>query len=178
MRCETHSKTMKTPPTFTATKSNQIILAIDPGYDRIGFAVLAGTRSNPTLITMGCLTTNRADTHSERLNNIAIAIKKLISVHHPTIAAVEQLFFSRNVKTALKVAEARGVIMNTFTNSKLPIQEFSPQAVKIAATGHGAADKKQVLKMLKLIFKSNLTSEQDDAADALALALCALTQTK
>ncbi len=162
----------------TVIKSNQIILAIDPGYDRIGFAVLTGARSSPKLITMGCLTTNRADTHNERLNDIAVGVKKLIATHHPTIAAVEQLFFSRNVKTALKVAEARGVIMNTLTNCKLPIQEFSPQAVKIAATGSGSADKKQVLKMIKLIFKSNDISAQDDAADALSLALCVITQNK
>ena len=156
-----------------ATRAGPIILGIDPGYDRLGYAVLKGTLTKPELVTVGCVSP-KGSSHHERLQSVAQAIHELTQTYHPTKASVEQLFFSKNVKTAIKVAEARGVIISELARAGLAIQEPSPQAVKIAATGQGNADKKQVEKMLCLIFKLKTAPKPADAADALAIALTGL----
>ncbi len=163
-------------PTNVPRMKTQVVLGIDPGYDRLGYAVLAGTPAQPELVAVGCLTT-REKGHPERLREVASHISHLVQRYHPTRASVEQLFFSKNVKTAIKVAEARGVIVAELARAGIEIVEPSPQAVKIAATGQGNADKRQVQKMLCLIFKLKSPPKPDDAADALAVALCGLTST-
>ena len=153
------------------------MLGIDPGFGRLGYAVLTGTISQPAILAVGCIETKGLD-HGLRLNELRDKLNSVIVKYQPTAAAIERLFFSVNVKTALQVAEARGVVMELLTAHRLPIVELSPQAVKIAATGQGKADKKQVQKMLCLIFKLKQAPKPDDAADALAVALGGLAKTQ
>lgn len=164
---------MSTTSTTTKLKT-QTILGLDPGIGRTGFAVLHGSLANPKLITFGCIETSLKSSHHERLNKLSLAVKKLLTRYQPQGVALERLYFSTNVKTALKVAEARGAITLTISHFGCPLYEFSPQEVKIAATGQGRADKKQIQKMLKLMFKLKEPPKPDDAADAVAVALCGL----
>lgn len=162
----------------TTTKpKEQVILGLDPGLARLGFAVLKRNFSSPIILDVGCFETDKKMSTGERLNLISDKIIYLIEKYKPDAVAVEKLFFSKNVKTALTVAEARGVIIYTASTLSCKIFEFSPQEVKIAATGQGRADKAQVQKMLKIIFKLKQIPKPDDAADALALALCGLYKT-
>lgn len=159
------------------TAPKHTILGLDPGFGRLGYAVLSGSRSSPKIVTFGCIETHATYPHGERLLSIAHEITSLIGHHQPQIVATERLFFSKNVKTALQVAEARGVILLTLAKHGIKPLEFSPQEVKVAATGNATADKEQVQKMLKLMFKLKTPPKPDDAADALAIALCGLTST-
>lgn len=161
-------------PISTTTK-NRVVLGIDPGLGRMGYAVVAGNLSSPQLITVGCLETSAKLAHGERLVALSQGVTSLLKRYKPNIIAIERLYFSKNVKTALAVAEARGAIMLELTRERRPIVELSPQEVKLAATGVGNADKLMVQKMLKLIFKLKQIPKPDDAADALAVALCGLS---
>jgi len=163
---------------YMTTKPKGVILGLDPGIGRIGYAVITGSRSTPNILTLGCLETSRKLSQAERLGEIAAYVRTLLKQWRPDGVAVERLYFSTNVKTALAVAEARGVITLTIQESGCKLYEFSPQEVKLAATGQGNADKKQVQKMLKLMFKLPTPPKPDDAADALALALCAVTKVR
>ncbi len=159
----------------TNPRQSKIVLGIDPGLGRMGYAVVSGSLAAPKLINVGCLETSAELPHGERLVTIAQEVTKLIKKYKPTKVAIERLYFSKNVKTALQVAEARGAIVLELARNKCPIVEPSPQEVKLAATGVGNADKIMVQKMLKLIFKLKEVPRPDDAADALAVALCGLT---
>lgn len=168
---------MKTSMTSMTTKPRpRTILGLDPGTGRTGYAVLQGSLANPKLVTFGCIETKATLSHHERLSELSAAVKKLLTRFQPDGVALERLFFSTNVKTALKVAEARGAITLTISHFGCPLYEFSPQEVKIAATGQGRADKKQVQKMLKLMFKLKEPPKPDDAADAVAVALCGMVR--
>ncbi len=159
----------------STTRPDVRILGIDPGLGRTGYAVLTGSGSSPKLITFGCIETDKKLPHSERLLELTHEVEKLLKQHQPTGVALERLYFSTNVKTAMAVAEARGVITLTVSHFGCPLYEFSPQEVKLAATGQGRADKLMVQKMLKLMFKLKEAPKPDDAADAVAVALCGLT---
>jgi crossover junction endodeoxyribonuclease RuvC len=159
--------------THSTMKLERRVLGIDPGLGRMGYAVVSGTLTTPKLIEVGCIETGGTD-QGRRLVQLTDALERVIARHHPLVAAIEQLYFSVNAKTALKVAEARGVVMEQLTRSKLEVTELSPQAVKLAATGQGNADKRQVQKMICLIFKLKTPPQPDDAADALAVALAGL----
>ncbi len=161
-------------PTRTTTKPEPRILGLDPGLGRTGYAVLKGSGSAPELTTFGCIETSSKLAHHQRLVQLADEVHKLLTRYQPTGVALERLYFSTNVKTALAVAEARGVITLTISHFGCPLYEFSPQEVKLAATGQGRADKKQVQKMLKIMFKLKEVPKPDDAADAVAVALCGL----
>ena len=163
-------------PTRTITRLESRILGLDPGIGRTGYAVLKGSATSPQLATFGCIETSKELPHHERLTQLAHEVQKLLTRHQPTGVALERLYFSTNVKTALAVAEARGVITLTISHFGCPLYEFSPQEVKLAATGQGNADKKQVQKMLKIMFKLKEAPKPDDAADAVAVALCGLAQ--
>lgn len=163
-------------PTSTTTKPKAVALGLDPGFGRLGYAVLSGPRSTPKIITFGCIETSAKQPHGERLAKIAHEVAALVTAYHPSVVAIERLFFSKNVKTALQVAEARGAILLTLAHSRIAPLEFSPQEVKLMATGDGAADKLQVQKMLKLMFRLKVAPQPDDAADAIAIALCGLMQ--
>lgn len=148
------------------------ILGIDPGFARMGYAVLDSDHDDIELIDFGCIKTGIATLFSRRLLKIADEIEDLIKKYEPNIASLETLYFSKNISTGIKVAQARGAILLMLADYGLQIREFSPQAVKIAATGNGAAKKADVQKMLQIIFQLDKKPSPDDAADALAIALC------
>ncbi len=140
------------------------ILAIDPGYDRIGIAVFEGM----VLTHSECFTPKTKD-FSERLLAIHAHLSKIIKKYKPGAIALETLFMTRNQKTAIKVAEARGVVILAAAEASVPLFEYSPQAVKIAVTGSGNADKKSVIKMVDLTVKMPKKRRLDDEYDAIAL---------
>ena len=150
-----------------------IILGIDPGTTRIGYAVIEKKDSdNLNLLTCGCLESKNKE-QKDRLKEISDLISGLILEYHPKILAIEKLFFTKNAKTALAVAEARGVIINSANSLNLNIREFTPLEVKVAITGYGKAEKEQVKKMACRILKLEKMPKIDDTSDALAIALTA-----
>ncbi|MBU4331756.1 crossover junction endodeoxyribonuclease RuvC [Patescibacteria group bacterium] len=156
------------------TKQNKktIILGIDPGIATTGWGVIRTEKNDVKLVNYGCIITSSKTAFSERLNLIHKKLKQIIKKHKPTKAAVEELFFAKNVKTALKVGEARGVILLTAIQTNLMIEEFTPLQVKQALCAYGRAEKAQVQKMVKLRLNLKDIPKPDDAADALAVAIC------
>jgi len=150
-----------------------IILGIDPGTTRIGYAVIEKKDSdNLNLLTGGCLESKNKE-QKDRLKEISGLISDLILKYRPEVLAIEKLFFNKNAKTALAVAEARGVIINSANSLNLNIREFTPLEIKIAVTGYGKAEKEQVKKMACRILKLEKMPKIDDTSDALAIALTA-----
>ena len=152
--------------------ANKKVLAIDPGFDRIGVAVLDKNK----VLYSHCLETNRKLLHEERLLEIGQFIKKVIKKWKPQALAIENLFFNQNISTALKVSEARGVILYEASSAGLMVCEYSPQAIKIAVTGYGKADKIQIANMVKKLISLPKKSSKrlDDELDAIALGICHL----
>ena len=150
-----------------------IILGIDPGTTRIGYAIIKKKDSdNLNLLTCGCLESKNKE-QKDRLGEISGLISDLILKYHPGVLAIEKLFFAQNTKTALTVAEARGVIINSANSLNLDVREFTPLEVKVAITGYGKAQKEQVKKMVCRILKLKKIPKIDDTSDALAIALTA-----
>lgn len=147
------------------------ILAIDPGYERLGIAILEKQNGKDILIHSECFQTDKKEIHSKRLFLIFSKLTELIEKHSPEICAIETLFFSNNVKTALKVAELRGVILTLCEIHKMKIHEFSPQAIKIGVTGYGKSDKTAVIKMIPLLIKIDKKIKHDDEFDAIAVGI-------
>jgi crossover junction endodeoxyribonuclease RuvC len=151
-----------------------IILSIDPGYERLGTAVLEKTTGRERLLYSHCFTTSRTQSHADRLNLVGAEVERIIEHYHPTVLAIETLFFSKNQKTALLVAEARGVILYAAKKHGLAVYEFQPSEIKIAVTGHGNSDKKQMMAMIpRLIDMKNASTphtgpKHDDEYDAIA----------
>lgn len=150
------------------------VLAIDPGYDRLGMAVVEGDPSRPTLIWSGCVEPAKG-AHELRLARVYEATAVTIKKHAPDMLAIETLFFSTNVKTALGVAEARGAILAAAGAAKLRVVEHSPQSVKLAVTGNGRADKMAVARMVPKVVMLSTKRRLDDELDAIALGIAALT---
>ncbi len=148
------------------------ILAIDPGYDRVGVAIVE-TGHPAKLIDSICIETNKKDLQEKRLLDVYEQVSAMIEQWHPTHIALETLFFSVNKKTAIKVAESRGVIVLIAGQHQLPLIELSPQEVKLAMAGVGNADKKQVQKMAELTLKIDISKKLDDEIDAIALGFAA-----
>lgn len=146
------------------------ILAIDPGYDRIGWAVGNKSKSDAT-VAYGLIQTQKQATIFERYRQLQTELTDVIRQHHPTELAIEQLYFSKNTTTALRVSEARGVVIATCLAYGLTVFEYNPSSIKLAVTGHGAADKAAVEKMVRLELKLTTTQLIDDTIDALALFL-------
>lgn len=151
------------------------MLGIDPGFGSLGYAILSGEGRALRALDYGCLKTPARTPFADRLMTIYHTITDLIATHHPTRVGIEKLFFEKNTKTAIDVAQARGVILLACRQARVPIIECTPLQVKLAATGYGAAEKKQVQHMMKLLLKLPSLPTQDDAADALAIAYCAST---
>lgn len=149
------------------------ILAIDPGYDRMGIAVVEGDPSKPTYIWSDCITPPKGAA-SERLAVIARAVEGAITTHTPDILAIESLFFGTNKTTAIGVAEARGAVLSEAGKRNLLVREVSPQQVKLAVTGYGAADKKAVLAMIPRLITLPSRKRLDDELDAIAVGIAAL----
>ncbi len=150
-----------------------IIIGIDPGFGRIGWGIIIQNGSDWQVVNYGCLETSMKDPFVDRLAELHLEIIKLIKKYKPTRMAVEDLFFFKNLKTAIKVGQARGVILLAGVENKLPIDEFTPLQVKQAITGYGRAEKCQMQKMVQMILGLKQPIKSDDAADALAVALCA-----
>ena len=149
-----------------------IVLGIDPGFGSLGYGVLSFENGNPHAVDCGCVKTPPTDVFPARLERIYTCIADLIKKHHPARIAIEKIFFEKNTKTAIDVAQARGVILLAAYRAAVPIVECTPLQVKLAATGYGKADKRQVQQMMKLLLKQQNLPTQDDAADALAIAYC------
>ncbi|MBI2482919.1 crossover junction endodeoxyribonuclease RuvC [Candidatus Uhrbacteria bacterium] len=147
-----------------------IILGLDPGVARLGYGVVASVRGVDQCVTMGVLETPKGEV-GPRLVDLRQRLRALIAEHHPDVACVERLFFSKNVRTAIVVAEARGVILLTCAELGVLVVEASPQDVKQAVAGYGAADKRQVQRMVQALLRLPEIPQPDDAADALAMAL-------
>ena len=150
-----------------------IILGIDPGTARIGYSLLCKKENTGVdLITYGCLELPNKK-QAERLVEISRLISNLIAQYHPKVLAIEKLFFTKNAKTALSVAEARGVIINAAASLNLEVLEFTPLEVKVAVTGYGKAEKKEIQKMVCLLLNLKKIPQPDDASDAIAIGLTA-----
>jgi crossover junction endodeoxyribonuclease RuvC len=145
------------------------ILAVDPGYERLGVAILEKPEGGKeSLIFSDCIVTSKDLPHSERLNFAGSELMKIIKEYKPEALAIETLFFSKNQKTALSVAEARGMILFVAAYNGLVVHEFSPADIKIAVTGHGRSDKSQVTAMVNRILKIDKPIKYDDEYDAIA----------
>lgn len=149
-----------------------VILGIDPGFAIVGFGVLQSERSTQRMIRCGAITTPAGLPLPTRLLQIFNDMDELLTTFQPDAMAVEELFFSNNVTTGIGVAQARGVIITQAERHAVPIFEYSPSQVKLAVTGYGKADKRQVMEMTKRLLGLNTVPRPDDAADALAIALC------
>lgn len=149
----------------------QRVIGIDPGYGRIGYGIIEGSSTDWKLVDYGLIETNAKKTLVDRLLDLEKLLLQIIKKYKPTIAGVEELFFHKNVKTALPVVHARGVILLTLQKNGLNIFEFKPQEIKQAMTGNGRAEKKQVQFMVQQILGLHKKLVQDDAVDALAVAL-------
>jgi len=160
------------------------IIGIDPGTATTGWAVVedppASLREasragkNPRLVACGCIITSKFKTDAERLVEIGRDIETLLKKYKPDEAAIEALFFFNNQKTAITVAQARGVVLYELKKNKMPIESYTPLQVKQALTGYGRADKKQIQLMVKNILKLKCIPKPDDTADAVAIAICHL----
>lgn len=149
-----------------------IILGIDPGYAIVGFGVVRSERGKQTAIQCGAINTPAGLPLPARLLQIATDLEALIDQFRPNAMAVEKLYFGNNVTTGIGVAQARGVILMTAEKKGLPIFEYDPSQVKQAVVGYGKAEKRQVMDMTKRILNLKAVPRPDDAADALAIALC------
>lgn len=149
-----------------------IVLGIDPGTAKIGWGFIKKTKKELKTIDYGLITTPADLSTAERLNKLHKELDLLIKKHKPNIVAVEDIFFFKNLKTAIKVSQARGVILLTAAKLKLKIEEYTPLQVKQAVACYGRADKAQVQKMVKTLLNLKEIPKPDDAADALAIAIC------
>ena len=152
------------------------ILGIDPGYERLGIAILeklpAGS-SREKVIFSKCFKTSVKLEFGKRLHLIGKEVNKIISKYKPEVLAIETLFLNTNHKTVMKVAEARGVVIYESSCAGLKIFEASPPQIKIATTGYGKANKEQIIKMVKILVDINNSKKSDDELDAIAIALTA-----
>ena len=148
------------------------ILGIDPGYATIGFGVVEAERGQMHMVTYGVITTPAGIPLSRRLYQISTDMEELIRQVKPDVIAVEELFFNTNITTGIAVAHGRGVLLCAAERCGIPLYEYTPSQVKLAVTGYGKAEKRQVMDMTRRLLKLSAVPKPDDAADALALALC------
>ena len=147
------------------------VIAIDPGYERMGVAVIEKISGKETLVFSECFKTSAKIPHPERLKLIGQEIETIIKKYKPEAMAIETLFFKNNQKTAMSVSEARGVMLYVASVAGLKVVEFSPMAIKIAVTGYGNSEKDQVMFMVKKLIKINTEIKYDDEYDAIAVGL-------
>ncbi len=148
------------------------ILGIDPGVAIVGFGLIESDRGTLRMLQYGAITTPAGLPLAARLAQINRDMEELIDTFRPDEISVEELFFSKNITTGIAVAHARGVILCAAEKKKIPIYEYTPMQVKQAVVGYGLADKKQVMDMTRRLLKLKAVPRPDDAADALAIALC------
>lgn len=152
-------------------KTSEIILGIDPGYDRVGWAI--GTKSGGKFvcIALGTIQTDKKADIFTRFKHIQNDLHEIIEHFKPTQLAIETLFFSKNKKTAMRVSEARGVIIGVCLDHNLEVFEYDPVQIKMAVTGNGAANKAAVEKMVRMQVDGSMNKHIDDAIDAVAIGM-------
>jgi crossover junction endodeoxyribonuclease RuvC len=150
-----------------------IVLGIDPGTAALGYGIVESTRGRLREIDHGCLETSPDTAMPDRLMAVHELVDDLIGLHQPAVIAVERLFFSRNAQTAFGVGQARGVVLLAAAQRGVPVREATPNEVKSAVAGYGAADKEQVQRMVQVVLGMADPPRPDDAADALAIAVWA-----
>lgn len=149
-----------------------VIFGIDPGYAIVGCGIVRYERNNFSLMGYGAVTTDKDMPFNERLKKIYIDITELLRKFKPDAVSIERLYFNTNQKTAIDVAQARGVIVLAVENEGIPLFEYTPLQVKQSIVGYGRAEKQQVQEMTKMFLHLDKIPKPDDAADALALAIC------
>lgn len=149
----------------------RITLGIDPGTARLGYGLIRGGLQ-PKLIDAGLIETWPDEPMPDRLVTLYEGVQGLLEEFEPDMLAIEQLFFARNVTTAITVGQARGVVILAAAQAKVPVSEYTPSEIKQAVTGYGKADKPQMQEMVRMILNLKSVPRPDDAADALAIAIC------
>lgn len=149
-----------------------IIIGIDPGYAIVGVGVVEYVGNKFRTLEYNAITTPAGMNTVERLKKIYTEMTMYIDKYKPDAIAIEELFFNSNQKTAINVAQARGVLLVAAANKNVPISEYTPLQVKQSVTGYGRAEKKQIQQMVKMLLGLNAIPKPDDAADALAIAIC------
>lgn len=152
--------------------SNLTVLGVDPGISRVGYGIVRSHGSTLTLVACGVIGTSKRLPVGQRLARIRNELVALIATYHPHRISLEKLYFSKNVTTAMTVGEARGAIQLVAADARIPVMEYAPSHVKQAVTGYGNADKRQVQRMVQVLFKLKAAPRSDDAADAVAIAVC------
>jgi crossover junction endodeoxyribonuclease RuvC len=153
-------------------KDERLILGIDPGYGRAGYAVVAVQGSALRLVACDTIITPKDLAYPERLRQVYEHLCLVIARDHPQEAAIEKLFFGKNAPTAIAVAQARGVALLALAQSRVSVAEYAPSEVKLAVAGYGAATKGQVGEMVRILLHLSLIPRPDDTADAAAIAIC------
>jgi crossover junction endodeoxyribonuclease RuvC len=157
-----------------STPQRRIVIGIDPGYGILGYAVIGAEGNELSMLTCDVISTPARILLPPRLKWIYERLSDLVSEYRPQEAAMEELFFGRNVTTAIAVGHARGVAMLALANAGVSITEYKPSEVKLAVTGYGAAKKGQVGEMVRILLHLQSIPRPDDAADAAAIAICHL----
>lgn len=152
--------------------NERLILGIDPGFGRVGYAVLAARGMDLHLVACEAIVTPTGLAYPQRLQQVYEQLGAVIGQYQPQEAAIEQLFFGKNVTTAIKVAQARGVAILLLAQRGLVMTDYTPSEVKLAVTGYGAARKEQVGAMVRQLLHLAAVPSPDDAADAAAIAIC------
>lgn len=155
-----------------------IVLGIDPGTATTGYGLVREAETGPALVTYGVILTPAGASMPQRLRTLFRELNQLLLLHRPDAAAVEKLFFQRNVSTAMTVGQARGVALLALAEADVAVGEYTPNDVKLAVAGYGGAGKPQVQQMVRAILNLAEVPKPDDAADALAVAICHLHSMK
>jgi crossover junction endodeoxyribonuclease RuvC len=150
------------------------VIAIDPGYDRLGVAVMENTGGVESLIYSACIESSRQDSLSDRLVTVGEEFARLLALYKPDALGIETLFFNKNIKTAIGVAQARGVLLYLAKQAGCAVYEFGPQEIKSAVTGYGKSDKQGVIDMIMRLVKDAPKKALDDEYDAIAIGVTCL----
>lgn len=148
------------------------VLGVDPGTAITGYGLVESVHDELGLVTYGTITTSAGQPMAERLATLYHQLSQIIRDSKPTELAVEELFFHKNVRTALAVGQARGVVLLAASHAGLPVSEYTPLQVKDAVVGYGRATKEQVQEMVRMLLGLDVVPRPDDAADAIAVAIC------
>ncbi len=152
---------------------DRLLLGIDPGMARTGYGLILQTADGELkLVDYGVIETGAGEDQAQRLLTLEREILKVLETDPPESSAVEKLFFERNVKTAMVVGQARGVALLTLARRGVPVAEYAPAEIKLAVAGYGSADKRQMQLMVRQLLRMSDLPRPDDAADALAVAIC------
>lgn len=150
------------------------VISVDPGYDRLGIAVMEYNNGKEELLYSGCVETNKKESLSDRLFFIGTEFEKILHKYSPTTLGIETIFFNKNIKTAIGVSQARGIILYLAQKHNCSVYEFGPQEIKVAVTGYGKSDKKAVIEMVSRLVPETPVDALDDEFDAIAVGITCL----